>query len=127
MYKIIGELESLGDSGEAISRILSRRNSHSQTFSDEQVERIDTILKALNRAYEVMIQNLRNENEPEMGLRLATDCEIEINEIRNNIREQEIQRIERSEADYRSSVYYLDTVSEIERMGDFIINITQTL
>ena len=127
MYKIIGELESLGDSGEAISRILSRRNSHSQTFSDEQVERIDTILKALDRAYEVMIQNLRNENDVEMGLRLATDCEIEINELRNDIREQEIQRIERSESDYRSSVYYLDTVSEIERMGDFIINITQTL
>lgn len=127
MYKIIGELESLGDSGEAISRILSRRNSHSQTFSDEQVERIDTILKALDRAYEVMIQNLRNENDVEVGLRLATDCEIEINELRNDIREQEIQRIERSEADYRSSVYYLDTVSEIERMGDFIINITQTL
>ena len=127
MYKIIGELESLGDSGEAISRILSRRNSHSQTFSDEQVERIDTILKALDRAYEVMIQNLRNENDVEIGLRLATDCEIEINELRNDIREQEIQRIERSEADYRSSVYYLDTVSEIERMGDFIINITQTL
>ena len=127
MYKIIGELESLGDSGEAISRILSRRNSHSQTFSDEQVERIDTILKALNRAYEVMIQNLRNENDVEIGLRLATDCEIEINELRNDIREQEIQRIERSESDYRSSVYYLDTVSEIERMGDFIINITQTL
>ena len=127
MYKIIGELESLGDSGEAISRILSRRNSHSQTFSDEQVERIDAILKALDRAYEVMIQNLRNENDVEVGLRLATDCEIEINELRNDIREQEIQRIERSEADYRSSVYYLDTVSEIERMGDFIINITQTL
>lgn len=127
MYKIIGELESLGDSGEAISRILSRRNSHSQTFSDEQVERIDTILKALDRAYEVMIQNLRNENDVEIGLRLATDCEIEINELRNDIREQEIQRIERSESDYRSSVYYLDTVSEIERMGDFIINITQTL
>ena len=127
MYKIIGELESLGDSGEAISRILSRRNSHSQTFSDEQVERIDAILKALDRAYEVMIQNLRNENDVEIGLRLATDCEIEINELRNDIREQEIQRIERSESDYRSSVYYLDTVSEIERMGDFIINITQTL
>ena len=28
MYKIIGELESLGDSGESISRILSRKNIH---------------------------------------------------------------------------------------------------
>ena len=33
MYKIIGELESLGDSGELISRILSRRNVHNNLNS----------------------------------------------------------------------------------------------
>ena len=127
MYKIIGELESLGDSGEAISRILSRRNSHNQTFSPEQIAKIERMLDAVDGAYEVMIQNLRNEEFDHMGLRLATDREIEINEMRNNIREEEILRLEKSESQYHSSVYFLDTVSEIERMGDFIINISQAL
>ena len=127
MYKIISELESLGDSGEAVSRILTRRNSHQQKFSAEQVANIDKMLDRVDHAYKVMIENLKAEHFESIDLRLATDCEIEINELRNTLREEEIYRIDRGEGDYRNSVYYLDTVSEIERMGDFIINISQAL
>lgn len=127
MYKIISELESLGDSGEAVSRILTRRNSHQQQFSAEQVANIEKMLDRVDHAYEVMIENLKAEHFESIDLRLATDCEIEINELRNTLREEEIYRIDRGEGDYRNSVYYLDTVSEIERMGDFIINISQAL
>ena len=127
MYKIIGELDSLGDSGESISRILSRRNSHGKTFTDEQKAKIETMLKAVDKAYGIMIDNLKAEKFEPLGLRLATDCEIEINDLRNNIREEEIHKIETDGSNYQSSVYYLDTISEIERMGDFIINISQAL
>ena len=127
MYKIIGELESLGDSGESISRILSRRNSHGKTFTDEQKAKIETMLKAVDKAYGIMIDNLKAEKFEPLGLRLATDCEIEISDLRNNIREEEIHKIETDGSNYQSSVYYLDTISEIERMGDFIINISQAL
>ena len=127
MYKIIGELESLGDSGESISRILSRRNSHAKSFTEEQKTKLESMLVAVDKAYGVMIDNLKAEKVNALGLSLATDCEIEINDLRNAIREEEIHKIETDGANYQSSVYYLDTVSEIERMGDFIINISQAL
>ena len=127
MYKIIGELESLGDSGESISRILARRNSHEKSFTQEQKSNIEIMLATVDKAYGIMIDNLRAKEFEPIGLRMATDCEVEINELRNNIREEEIRKIEIDGANYQSSVYYLDTVSEIERMGDFIINISQAL
>lgn len=127
MYKIIGELESLGDSGDAIGRILMRRNSHERSFTAEQIVKLDTMLGTLDKCYSVMIENLRAENMEPIGLRQATDCEIELNELRNTIREEEIHKIENDGSNYTSSVYYLDTVSEIERMGDFIINVSQAL
>lgn len=127
MYKIIGELESLGDSGESVSRILARRNSHEKIFTDEQKAKLETMLKSVEKAYDIMIENLNAETITPLGLRLATDCEIEINDVRNSIREEEILKIEQDGVNYQSSVYYLDTVSEIERMGDFIINISQAL
>ena len=127
MYKIIGELESLGDSGDAIGRILMRRNSHERSFTAEQIAKLDTMLGALDKCYSVMIENLRAENLEPIGLRQATDCEIELNELRNTIREEEIHKIENDGSNYTSSVYYLGTVSEIERMGDFIINVSQAL
>ena len=127
MYKIIGELESLGDSGESISRILARRNSHEKSFTQEQKSNIEVMLATVDKAYGIMIDNLSAKEFEPLGLRMATDCEVEINELRNNIREEEIRKIEIDGANYQSSVYYLDTISEIERMGDYIINISQAL
>ena len=127
MYKIIGELESLGDAGESISRILSRRNIHNKTFTDKQVEKVDTMLSLVSKAYEVMISNLQSDENGQAELRRAVDCEIEINDMRNTLREEEILRLEQNDSEYHSSVYYLDIISEIERMGDFIINISEAL
>lgn len=125
MYKIINELESLGDSGEAISRILSRRNVHGKRFTDKNVEKIDAMIALIDHAYEVMIENLSTKNFTAADLRRAIQCEVEINEMRNTLREEEIMRIEQNESSYQSSVYYLDIISEFERMGDFMINISE--
>ncbi len=125
MYKVINELESLGDSGEAISRILSRRNANNKQFTETHVNNINAMLALVDNAYGVMIDNLERTEDKPLGLKLAVNCEVEINEKRNLLREQEIKNIEQNGACYQSSVYYLDIVSEIERMGDFIINISQ--
>ena len=58
---------------------------------------------------------------------MATDCEIELNDQRNNIREAEMLKIEQNGSSYEASVYFLDTLAEIERMGDYVINISQAL
>ena len=127
MYKIIGELESLGDSGEAVSRILSRRNIHNKQFTDKSIEKIDTMLNLVDNAYGIMIDNLHNNNNTQADLRRAVDCEIEINDMRNTLREEEILKIEKNDSEYQSSVYYIDLINEIERMGDYMINVSEAL
>ena len=127
MYKIVKELESLGDSGEAISRILTRRNMHDKQFDTDNIRNIDSLLNLVDKAYGIMIDNLKNESVSMLGLKMAVDCEIEINELRNILREEEIKNIEKDGSNYLASVYYMDIISEIERMGDFIINISQAL
>ena len=127
MYRIIGELESLGDSGESISRILTRRNSHNQNFTEQQREHLGQILDAVDKAYSVMIDNLKAESIDQRDVDVATEVEIEINTLRDEMREAELHEMERDGAKYQASVYYLDTLSEIERMGDYIINVSQAL
>lgn len=127
MFKIINELESLGDSGEAISRILSRRNSHGKNFTKRNLDNIDKMIALLDNAYEVMIANLGRGHISQQALKAAIDCEVEINQMRNTLREEELNHIEQDGSIYQSSVYYLDIVSEIERMGDFIINISEAI
>ncbi len=127
MYKIIGEMESLGDSGEAISRIISRRNIHNKSFSEKEIEKLDVMIELLDKAYEIMIENLSKRSSDEVSLRQAVDCEIEINNMRTTLREEEILKIEQGKTNYASSVYYVDVINEIERMGDYIINVSEAL
>ena len=128
MYKIIGELESLGDSGEAISRILSRRNAHKQKFDDDSIKKLEDMVTVVDKAYGAMIDNLNAAHKGTLaGISNAYKAEESVNDLRNLLRESEIEEIEKGTKNYQTSVYYLDTVSELERMGDFIINISQAL
>ena len=128
MYKIIGELESLGDSGEAISRMLSRRNEHKKTFDEATVEKINLMLAKVDIAYEVMIANLTAAHEGTLSsIANAYHAEEQINTLRNELREAEIEALEDNQKNYQTSVYYIDIINELEHMGDFMINISQSL
>ena len=129
MYKIIGELESLGDSGESISRILSRKNIHKKEFDAENIKHLNGMIDLVDEAYAVMIENLNAYYSGSLDeIRNAYDAEDRINVMRNNLREQAIEEVEGGDStSYLTSVYYLDIVSELEKMGDFMINVSQDL
>ena len=128
MYKIIGELESLGDSGESISRILSRRNIHNKSFDAETIKKLNAMVDLVDHGYAVMIENLTLAFDGKLEeIANAYSAEDRINNQRNNLRDEEIESIESDRKNYQTSVYYMDIVSELETMGDFMINISQTL
>ena len=128
MYKIIKELESLGDSGEVISRILSRRNVHNKTFDDETIKKLQGMADAVDNAYDAMIDNLAAVHKGTLTeVSNAYNAEDRINNLRSNLRDAEIEEIENNKKNYQTSVYYIDIVNQLERMGDFIINISQDL
>ena len=128
MYKIIGELESLGDSGESISRILSRRNIHNKVFDQETIKKLNAMVDLVDNAYTVMIDNLNlAENNTLEEISNAYAAEERINNLRDNLRDEEINSLEDNRKNYQTSVYYMDIVSELEKMGDFMINISQAL
>ena len=128
MYKIIGELESLGDSGESISRILSRRNIHNKTFDQDTIKKINAMIDLVDNAYAVMIDNLTLAESASLEeISNAYAAEDRINVLRDNLRDEEINSLEDNRKNYQTSVYYMDIVSELEKMGDFMINISQAL
>ena len=128
MYKIIGELESLGDSGESISRILSRRNIHNKTFDQDTIKKLNAMVDLVDHAYSVMITNLDLAEKGELEeISNAYAAEERLNTLRDHLRDEEINSLEDNRKNYQTSVYYMDIVSELEKMGDFMINISQAL
>ncbi len=128
MYKIIGELESLGDSGESISRILSRKNIHNKKFDDETIKRLNQMVDLVDKTYDVMIENLKMTFDGKLDeIANAYAAEDRINKLRDHLREEEIENLESDRKNYQTSVYFMDIVSELEKMGDFMINVSQSL
>ena len=123
MYKIIGEMESLGDSGESIGRILMRKNAHGKVFDKSILDRLNKMMDLVQKGYDVMIDNLKKENLRDIPQ--AQNCEYNINECRNHLREEHIVNIESNSYNYLTGVYYMDVLSELEKIGDFLINISQ--
>ena len=128
MYKIVGELESLGDSGENISRMLSRKNIHKKVFDADAIKNLNTMADAVNTAYDAMIANLTAAHKGELtDITNAYNAEDRLNTLRNNFRDTVIEEIDNGGKNYQTSVYYMDILNEYERMGDFMINISQDL
>lgn len=125
MYKIISEMESLGDTGESIGRILKRRNIHGEKFDKNILTGLNKIIDLIQIAYDVMVENLQNTNL--RNISNAENAEYNINECRNNLREEHIVNIESSSYSYLSGVYYMDVLAELEKLGDFIINISEAI
>ena len=124
-FKIIGEMESLGDSGEAISRLLQRKRDHGKVFNDLMRKRINEMLDIMQKAYDVMNTNLAQASVTDItDAYVAEDA---INNMRDSLREEHLKNRGVKSYDDTAGVYYFDLIQELETMGDFMINISQAL
>ncbi len=125
LYRIISEMESLGDCGESIGRILQRKNAHGKTFDEDLFEHLNRMLDAVDAAFRVMLENIRKPYGQLTDISNAEKAEDDINILRNKLREEHVMDIEKGDYVYLTGVYYMDIVSELERMGDILINISE--
>ena len=127
MYKIISELESVGDSGFNIARILQRRNIHNMKFDETMIKKLNYMIDLLDRGFEAMIYNLKKGYTQINDIANAQDIEQDINEYRNNLKEEHLLNLENKTYNYLTGVYYMDLVNECEHVGDFMINISEAI
>ena len=127
IYKIIGEMESLGDAGEAISRILGRMHAHDKAFEPEMISNLDRMLSRVDAGYQAMLANLNVPAQTLRDISNADAAERAINLCRDELRERHITNLENAEYNYQTGVYYIDIVYELEKMGDYLINVSQAI
>jgi len=128
IYRVISELESLGDSCENISRLLTRLRVHKLEFDEETISKLNLLLGKVNHAFAVMVSNMKLAVEGELkDISNAYNAEDIINVTRDALRDEGILQIEKGADKFLAINYYLDMLAELEAMGDFMINISQSL
>ncbi|MCI2081722.1 MAG: Na/Pi cotransporter family protein [Bacteroidales bacterium] len=127
MYKIIGELESVGDSGYNIGRILQRKNLAEEVFTPEMQGKLFHMLDLLDAAFDAMIFNCSQGYESIKDINNASVTEQAINDYRDARRDEHMKNLENGVYGYQVGAYYFDIIAECERVGDFIINVSEAL
>ena len=126
-YRVIGEMESLGDSGETIGKILQRVWEHKCHFTDHMLKQLNHLLDLLDEAYVAMDHNLSTPLVEITDIHNAEEAETAINSYRDTLRNEHLTNIEKSSYPYETGSFYMDVVNCIEKMGDFLINISQSV
>lgn len=127
MYTIISELESIGDSGYNVARILQRKNVYNSKFNPEMITKIDRMLDLLDNAFSHMITNLELGYTQIENINSAEDAENSINEYRNHLKEEHLLNLEHNIYNYQTGVFYMDLIAECEKVGDYIINVSEAI
>ena len=126
-YRIIGEMESLGDSGETVGKILARVWEHESQFTEDMLKQLNEMVDRVDDAYEAMDHNLSTPLIELTDIRNAEEAERAINACRDRLRTWHLADIEKSTYPYETGSFYMDLINCLEKMGDFIINISQSV
>lgn len=128
MLRIVSEIESIADCCLGAGKILVRRNQSQAKFTDEIYANIDTMFGYVKEAMSNMLKLLRDiEHAREPEIIASYNKEREINNYRNQLRTANIENINSKHYEYQAGIYYMDLISDLEKTGDYIINVVDAV
>ncbi len=128
MLNIVSEIESIADCCFGCAKILLRKQESSVEFSDLIYRNIDTMFGYVKTAMTDMLVLLGDvEKVREVDIIRSYNKEREINNLRNQLRSNNVENINNRVYEYQSGIYYMDIINDLEKMGDYIINVVDTI
>lgn len=128
MLRIVGEIESIADCCLGAGKILIRKQQGHVHFNDEIYDNIDIMFDHVASAMTNMLGLLKNmEHVRESDIIKSYNLEREINNYRNQLRTANIENINNKHYEYQAGIYYMDLISDLEKTGDYIINVVDTV
>ena len=125
MLRQITELESIGDSVYNLGRTLNRHRMHCQDdFTPEQTQHMQTMLQLVEGSLDEMMKRI-DLTAPRINITKSINIEHEINNYRNQLRNQNLHDVNAGLYSYQLGVFYVDFISECERLADYVMNVVQ--
>ena len=124
MLRQIGELESIGDSGYNMARILRRKFDAKIEFTPQQDAGVKQMFALSQEAGARMLEMLGGRRE-DFDFNPSEEIESRIDATREVLKEQNLRDVDGHVYSYDSGSIYMDLVNEAEKAGDYIINIVE--
>lgn len=128
MLRIVSEVESIADCCLGVGKIMLRKIDAKAKFNDAIYQHIDSMFALVKDAMTNMMGLLQNFENPSItDINASYNKEREINNMRNRLRSANIENINERHYEYQAGIYFMDLVSDLERTGDYIINVVDTM
>ena len=124
MMREITELESIGDSCYNLARTISRLVNSKEDFTEKQYERIHQMFELTDDSLSQMNIIIRGRKEY-LDTTRSFNIETEINNYRNQLRNQNINDIDNHEYTYNVGTMYMDIINECEKLADYVVNVVE--
>lgn len=125
MLREVTEIESIGDSCCNLARTLNRKRQANVSFTEKQLEHIHSMMNLVNDALSQMIMVVSRPEHQTIDINKTYNIENEINNYRNQLKNQNILDVNNKEYDYQMGVYYMDFIAECEKLGDYVVNVVE--
>ncbi len=124
-YHVVSDIERVGDLAENIMEYAIRLRKDEATFSEHAKEELNGVLELLNELFDLCVkafEKVSYEDYDRIG-----EIEDLIDNSSERLEEKHIDRVKRNACTAELGSVYLQTVSNLERIGDHINNIAKSI
>lgn len=126
MMRVCSELESIGDANYNLARTISRKRQYgTEPFTEKQLQHIHSMMQLTEDAINQMAVVIEQGEHRYVDLNKSFNTEHEINNYRTQLKNQNVVDINNKLYDYQTGVFYMDIISECEKLGDYVINVIE--
>ena len=125
MLREVTEIESIGDSCYNLARTISRKRQSNEDFVQKQYDHIHFMMELADEALTQMIKVVERTEHNALDVNKSYNLENEINNYRNQLKNQNIVDVTNKEYSYQLGVYYMDIIAECEKLGDYVVNVVE--
>lgn len=124
MMREISELESIGDACYNMARTLNRRLESGHDFTPELYNKVHVMMALADDALTQM-NIVMSGHAKEYDIRDTYRIENDINQMRQRLKDENIQAVNDREYDYSIGTIFSDFINECEKLGDYVVNVVQ--
>lgn len=124
MLREVTEIESIGDSCYNLARTINRKRRGNEDFTSAQYEHITQMFQLTDDALTQMIALVKDVHQ-QVDVNKSFNIETEINNYRNQLKNQNVIDVNEKKYDYQMGVHYMDIIAECEKLGDYVVNVVE--
>ena len=124
-YHVVSDIERVGDYAENIMEYAAKLRAEELSISEEAKEELKTVTDKINKLYETVFCAFDDRNLS--ALPEVEEIEESIDQMSLELEHRHIERLKKGACTAQTGSVFLQTVSNLERVGDHITNVAFSL